>query len=204
MKYLLFTLVITSCNYSVENENLPITEKSDHGGIRTIYETEEFDDSTAFELYLEGLKQVREDEFKEAKEKFKAALAIEPNNELVLNSLGLVEKRLFNFDSAEFFLLKAIEINPEYYPSYSNLGIVYYYDHKYEEAIEVLYQVPIQKTDKGIRRAFYFHRMINYTALSNCDSAQHYYQVIKRKYSDKVFLENVERFKQNEFNMICP
>ncbi len=68
---------------------------------------------------------------------FRRALDIYPNNYLTTNDLGTVY--LFmgkNYDSATYFLRKAIAIDSTLQPAWVNLGMAYREQKRYQEAIE--------------------------------------------------------------------
>lgn len=196
-------LLATGCMTDPENQN--ITEKvGDDDGIRTISYPKTFKNQEAYSIYLEGLKCVRKNDYQCCKERFERALAIDPNNRILLNDLGLTEKRLYNYDQARKLFLKAIALDSSYYRPYNNLGLTLYYDEKYAQAIEILKLVNIDSADLMERRGNYFHLFMNYTKLLNCDSAYHYYRLTRKTASNEIFLENVEEFHENEFKKNCP
>lgn len=131
-------------------------------------------------------------------------MKIDPDNSTIINDLGLSEMRLFNYDRASEFFRKAISIDSNLYAAYNNLGLNFYYDEKYKEAVEILKSVKIDSTDYLERRANYYHLFMTYTKLVSCDSAYHYYNLINEFASNEIYLQSVEAFRQNEFIKNCP
>lgn len=72
--------------------------------------------------------------FEEAENLYFELLEIEPANPNVLNLLGLLKYQTNQYSDAEFFIKKAIELNPCAY-FYENLGLVYSENEQFNEAI---------------------------------------------------------------------
>ncbi len=200
--FFLFTSLVFSCGTDVENQI--ITEKTvKDEGIRTIAYPKKFENRESYSLYLQGLECIRRDEYKQAKVFFEKALKIDPKNSIIINDLGLTEKRLCNYDIASELFKKAIGLDSTYYEAYGNLGLNLYYDEKFNEAIQILKLPTIDSTSRIERGAIYYHLFMNFTKLENCDSAYHYYSLLKEFATNKIFLENVEEFKEDEFEKNC-
>jgi len=188
-----------------KTESQNITEKvGDNDGIRTISYPKTFKNQEAYSIYLEGLKCVRKNDYQCCKERFERALAIDPDNHIILNDLGLTEKRLYNYDKASELFQKAISKDSNYYTACNNLGLNLYYAEKYAEAIKVPRVVNNDSADHIQRRANFYHLFMNYTKLNNCDSAYYFYSLTKKIATNKIFLENIEEFEENEFKKNCP
>ncbi len=69
-----------------------------------------------------------------AEEEFRKAEKAEPNNPVVLNKLAKVLFSQGSVDDAILALKKAVSVNPNYVPSYTNLGNFYFYTGRYEDA----------------------------------------------------------------------
>ena len=203
-RFLTLLIVITACNSNVDNSSLPIIEPTEDGGVRTIVKTNEFENDEAYSIYQEGLMLIRKDKYDEAKKKYHQALIIEPNNEVLFNSLGIAEMHLAIFDSSEAHFQKAIQIKPSYTIARNNLGLLYFYYGKYEMGISILNTVPIDSSSMMIKGANYYHLFMNYTGLGECDSAIHYYHLAKEHNTNDQYLKNIEEFMQDELVFICP
>mgnify|MGYP001319373955 CR=1 FL=1 len=186
--------------------NAPITEEVEgHGGIRTITHTEEFENRESYEFYMEGLRCMRKNDFQCCLKYLEKALRIDPENPVILNDLGLTEKRLFNYDRAILFLQKAIQLDSNYYAAYGNLSLTLYYAKRYQEAIDILKLANTDRAGLTERRSIYYHLFMNHTQLNNCDSAYHYYKkAVQLETTNQLFLKNVRIFFIKEFNSHCP
>ena len=68
----------------------------------------------------------KERKYKEAIDAFHSVLETEPDNADVYNNLGVAYSCLANFEQAENYYTKAIELNPEMAQAYINLSDLYY------------------------------------------------------------------------------
>lgn len=73
-------------------------------------------------------------EYDDAKEAFKRALKLDPNNGYILNNLGLVYYNQEKNDQAIDCFQKAIKIDGNQASRHANLGIVYYAKRQYAKA----------------------------------------------------------------------
>jgi len=196
-------LIAVSCNTDMENKIITEERKSNEG-IRTVAYPKKFKNQKSYSKYLKALECVRQDDFDCAKDYLEQALSTDPDNSIIINDLGLTEMRLFNYDKASKLFRKAISLDSNYFTAYNNLGLNYYYDEQYDKAVNILKSVKIDSADYLDRRANYFHLFMNYTKLMNCDSAYHYYSLIKKSATNEIYLENVEEFKEIELIKNCP
>lgn len=68
----------------------------------------------------------RERKYKEAIDAFSCVLETEPDNADIYNNMGVAYSCLGNFEQAENFYTKAIELDPELAQAYINLSDLYY------------------------------------------------------------------------------
>jgi tetratricopeptide (TPR) repeat protein len=68
----------------------------------------------------------KEKKYKECIDAFSSVLETEPNNADVYNNMGVAYSCLGDFEHAETYYTKAIELNPELAQSYINLSDLYY------------------------------------------------------------------------------
>jgi tetratricopeptide (TPR) repeat protein len=195
-------LIYFSCNSGNSNDKSTKRSKT-HGGIITFLSTKEFENQKSYDIYLKGVKCIKREDYECAKKYFEKALEIDSNNPTILCDLGITETRLFNYDRSSELLYKAIDIDSTYYLAHTNLGFNLYYIGKHNKAIEILNLVDVNNSSQVVRRATYFHLFMNYTSLKECDNAYKYYDLLRDFLDDKLFLENVERFKKNEFDKKC-
>jgi Flp pilus assembly protein TadD len=92
----------------------------------------------AKEAYESALSMIREQQFEQALEPLKRAIAIEPNYFSAYNDLGVLYMRSKQLDQAEDALRHAIKINNKMYLPQLNLGIVLNQQGKYKESSEIL------------------------------------------------------------------
>ena len=88
------------------------------------------------QLLSEGLKYLKNNFPKKALDKFQNILVHKPNNENILNFLGICFFQLKNYKKALFYIKKAIENNPKEIGFYINLGNIYKDLKDYEKALE--------------------------------------------------------------------
>ena len=85
-------------------------------------------------LQLNGDLLVKIDRGEEALDIYKKILALDPDNELALTSLGSVERQLGHDKEAEKYLLRLAATHPRYYASYLALGDLYTARHDFNKA----------------------------------------------------------------------
>ena len=134
--YIVFSLVILlfSCNindnniYHTVSDNPNIKYGIINGNI-TIYNSDfkkYHDELNSHEYFSKGMEAVRNRNLMLARDEFNKVLILYPENVIVLNNLGLIEYNEKNFNKAEYFYNKAINISDStYYPSIMNLGDIY-------------------------------------------------------------------------------
>ena len=203
--FLNFFIAISTFSCQSDYPGKVITEKRvKNGGIQTIVYPDTFENVESYSIYLKALKCSRKEDYKCSKKLLNEALIIDPSNDVICNSIGINEMRLYNYEKAAEYFKKAIELNDKYYRAYCNLGMNYYYDKKYLEGVRILKQVPADSIGQITRGSLYFHLLMNYTKLEHCDSAYHYYNLIQEFAQNEIFLENVEMFKDEELYKNCP
>ncbi len=200
---LFLSLIVASCG----NEPSPgdvITEIGlPDGNVSTICDPRDFDNEDAFRQHNKGLNLVREGKFKLARMYFNKALKKDPENHVILNSIGLTEMKLLNYDIASGYFKRALQLDSSYFMGYSNYGLNLYYAKDYEGAMEVLRIPDYNKADSISRRAGYFHLFMCFTKVGKCDSALAYYQLAKSAGRTKIFQTNIEKFRLKEFIYDC-
>ncbi|HWO02436.1 MAG TPA: tetratricopeptide repeat protein, partial [Blastocatellia bacterium] len=85
-----------------------------------------------------ALGMIRAQQFEQAIEPLKRAIALEPNYFRAYNDLGVIYMKLNRLDSAADALRHAIKINDKAYLPQLNLGIVLNQQGKYKESAEIL------------------------------------------------------------------
>jgi tetratricopeptide (TPR) repeat protein len=123
-----------SCN---EKNTSNVKVKSDTKDV-LFYENNEIIDLTARKLFGEGLKEVDNQNYKSAKEKFIEANKIESKNPIILNGIAQAESRLGNTEKSIEMSLNIISIDSNYVETYVNLGQNYMEQRNYLKAKEIL------------------------------------------------------------------
>ena len=68
----------------------------------------------------------KEGKYKESIDAFSSVLETEPDNADIYNNMGVAYSCLDNFEQAEKFYIKAIELDPELVQAYINLSDLYF------------------------------------------------------------------------------
>jgi tetratricopeptide (TPR) repeat protein len=220
MKRIFFIIIIISglllsCSnnskYEIDDSGTYITRKSKKTErVMGSYSGVFSDNPTVNKLYGKGSRYMKREKYRKAKPYFLEVLSIEPNNIHALNTLGIIEMRLHNFDQSEKHLKKVIEIEPAFSHSYIKLGLSYYYNDEFLKGISILKSMDYSNADNAVLSSNYFHLFMNYTRLYShddgyygCDSAFHYYQYAIRTSHNELLRENIELFKKHFFDYRC-
>ena len=127
----------------------------------------------AIKLNSLGIKQGKTGNYELARNSFQEALRIEGDNAAIYGNLALVEMLSENFDLATNYFLKSIDTDPSYFSSYMNLGVNYYRDKKYNQAIEIYSRVLNMTSDDDSLFGFVHVNMSHsYLELKKCKKAK--------------------------------
>jgi tetratricopeptide (TPR) repeat protein len=91
-------------------------------------------ESAAAQAYRMGMGLVKERRLDEAISTFKNGLATDPQNTVLLNVIGATYSLKGDFDQADDYLLKTLQIDPGFVPARKNLAISYFNLGKYDLA----------------------------------------------------------------------
>jgi tetratricopeptide (TPR) repeat protein len=203
--FLIIVLNISCTNRPVESNPKITTYKSPNSeSIETITSFEPFSDKKAEKLHDKGIECIKIEKIQDAKSYFLKANSREQDNPTILNSLGLVEMRLYDFENSENYFLQAIKADSNYLKAYNNLGLSYYYSGDYLKAINILKVPDMSSANEHELRSNYYHMFMAYTGLTDCDSAIKYYKLARRINTNELVLENLELFKREVFSKNCP
>ena len=133
----LFFVLLFLC-YSCNEKNTSNVKVKSNTKDVLFYENNEIIDLTARKLFGEGLKEVDNQNYKSAKEKFIEANKIESKNPIILNGIAQAESRLGNTEKSIEMSLNIISIDSNYVETYVNLGQNYMEQRNYLKAKEVL------------------------------------------------------------------
>lgn len=79
--------------------------------------------------------------YQEARTHYRAALAIDRHNKVILNNLGYSHYMESEWQQAEGYFSQALHADSSYQPAWKNLGLVYARQEKYSQALDALEQV---------------------------------------------------------------
>ncbi len=91
-------------------------------------------ESGAAQAYRVGMSLVKEGRLDEAISTFKNGLSTDPQNTVLLNVIGATYSLKGEFDQADDYLLKSLQIDPGFVPARKNLAISYFNLGKYDLA----------------------------------------------------------------------
>src|SRR5229473_6506289 len=103
-------------------------------------------ESGAAQAYRMGMSLVKEGRLDEAISTFKNGLSTDPQSTVLLNVIGATYSLKGDFDQADGYLLKSLQIDPGFVPARKNLAISYFNLAKYDLAIpefESLINTPV-------------------------------------------------------------
>lgn len=116
----------------------------------------------------------------------------EPQNKLVLGSLGIVYLDLKEYDKSEKYLKGVTESHPDFFNNWINLSKLYISSKRFELAEETLIKiVDLEKTEK--EELFYLLQRATVSFhLGNCTEALFYCEDAIRQSNDEWFLASAE------------
>ncbi|NLP59412.1 tetratricopeptide repeat protein [Lutibacter sp. B1] len=144
-RFILCLLILNSCK-DINEKREQLDNVTIRDGLNLdyyYYGNTKIKDSVASNYFDLGLREIQKENFINAREIIQKSNNIEPNNLIILNSLGNIECRLKNFDKSYEYFNQAIQIDSFFSPTYLNLGTTLNEDFKEEKAIEIF--------DKGIK-----------------------------------------------------
>ncbi len=115
------------------------------------------------EIFDNGIRAFKENNYQEAIEQFSELITREPKNADAYKNRGVSYMKLEKFDLAIQDFEKAKTIFPELRGLYSNLGVAWYYKKDYDKAIEN-YNMEIQVTPEN--SLAFFNRALCYAELN--------------------------------------
>ena len=179
---LLILILFISCNNEKVGSQLKGIKK---GGTREIVFSEDFlevdlffnhmkfDNPKVENLYEEGMKYVKAKDFINAKKLFLKAHQLEPDNPVILNSLGSVATEFQEYDSAIDYHQQAIALSDSVYTgAINNLGLVYIELEEYEKALDAYKKVLQNTNDRIIEAAAWFSITFSYLGMDSCQEAK--------------------------------
>jgi len=94
----------------------------------------------ALNYFQDGLKAQKVSKYAEAKSFYQKAMLVDPYNKdwkkFFLNNEGIIQATQGDLKEAEKYFIMALDIDPYYYPSLMNLGLIYDRTRSRKEAME--------------------------------------------------------------------
>lgn len=155
------------------------------------------------DLFNSGVGLIKQDKLQDAAEKFSLAVEILPERIDGYKNLAFAYTQMDNDSLAIQTYSKAIEVDPNDMELKNFLGILYYQNKKYEEAIEVLKEV-LAKSDPGSKEysEALYNLAYSYDLMGQSDKAIEAYQnALEKNPNDKDLLFNMGRiyFMQDNY-----
>ncbi|HEY9117902.1 MAG TPA: tetratricopeptide repeat protein, partial [Roseivirga sp.] len=137
------------------------------------YNHMKFENSKIGKLYEEGMKSVRAKDYTKAKKYFLRANQLEPENPVILNSLGSIATEFQEYELAIDYYQQAIALSDATYTgAINNLGIVYLELEDYKKALNIFNKV-LQSTDDPILQAAAWYSLTHaHLRLDSCEEAK--------------------------------
>src|SRR6267378_2285947 len=112
----------------------------------------------AAQAYRMGMSLVKEGRLDEAISTFKNGLSTDPQSTVLLNVIGATYSLKGDFDQADGYLLKSLQIDPGFVPARKNLAISYFNLGKYDLATGEFHRLMNEPSTRSV--AFLFLGMI--------------------------------------------
>ena len=117
-------------------------------------------DSLSFTFFDKGAMQYLKGNYKKAKEFYKKANEIQPDNILILNVLGNVEADLDNYDRSVHYFQRSIELDSLDTNTYLNFGTAYNKLKDFDNSIAILKKgLSIETNERFI--GFFYYNLAN-------------------------------------------
>ena len=98
----------------------------------------------ALDYYNQGLELLKTDNLKEALTLFKKAVETDKEFAFAWDKIGIVSRKLGDFDQAILAYEKSLEIDPSGMMPLQNLGVTYQYKEDYKKALEAFSRFAVQ------------------------------------------------------------
>ena len=141
------------------------------------------------DLILKGDENYKKDEFDLALKNYKAALKINPNDEVTLLKIGNIYKLEDDNNKALDFYKKAIFVNPDYTDGWFNLGLAYANDNNISKSKECFEKVISLNAEYAYA---YYALAIAYEGEDDKEQAVKNYQLFLKYNKDKSMVKVVE------------
>ncbi|GBE00041.1 lipoprotein NlpI [bacterium BMS3Abin07] len=128
-------------------------------------------------FYEMGLSYMQEAKYQDAFVQFQKALKDDPNNQFVLNALGLIYLKFEDLNKAEQSFIAALNIDGDYSRAHNNLGVVFSREKKWDKAAVQFENALKNLTYSSPGEAYYnlgnaYYRLKKYkTAIKNYKNA---------------------------------
>lgn len=208
LTYVVAAFLLLSCGSNqtkkerVDDKNTVFEDKN--GRVNTVNSGEYFENEEADKWNTTGVYAIEDGDYDIARESFLKGLKIEPQNVTLNNNLGLVEMDTKNFDEAERYFQKAIELDSTYFKSYTNYSLLLYKMEEYERGVDMAnYVIQNCEDDRRLLGA-YLNATFSLIQLGECDQAHEYYEEIEKlSEGTDVYDDQKRRLKQRMKEQNC-
>ena len=172
--FYIILILLTFISCKEKNENEMVYKKNTKDVL--FYNNFGIKDKSAKNLFKEGLKNVENEEFKIAKEKFIEADKIENGNPTILNGIAQAESKLGNVEKSNTISFKILKIDSTHIETYVNLGANYMSMKEYEKAKNILKKGLKFTTEKNLstKSILFLNLAIAYNNLGEYESGLKY------------------------------
>ncbi|MFZ2283797.1 MAG: hypothetical protein WAV86_07975 [Lutibacter sp.] len=176
-------------NFSVDGESI-------------YYGASDFKLENTSELNITALELAKQKNFKKARKILLKALSIEPENPILLNNLGNIEKLSPNGSNAKKYYEKSFKASDStYLISALNLGIMHFYSGNFDQS-EKLFKYVISKTNDNLLIALSNLELTKiYIDSGKCSDAKKSFRTAEKILNELNILENIlNNLKINHLN----
>lgn len=201
MKQLSILLIIAftfSCNNGIYSDKEKIVRTTD--GNTFVYFKNSFEngyikDSLAALEFDKGNEQSSHENFEKAKFHYVNANKLEPNNVIIINSLGNTYAELDDFEKSYELFEKSLRIDSLDTSTYLSYGFCKAENDQFKKAIEI-YNKGIDLESSGEKRGYFYYNLSKaYYNLDNYEKAKHYINKSTELVNDKVLKMEISSFR---------
>lgn len=192
-------LLTLSCSNST-NKGYTIEEEEGKEAFVVEY-NQAFESPVANKLNSSALDDLKSGNLLKAKKLFLKALKIEPNNPVLLNNIGLVERDLGNINaSIEYFKKSFSASEYSYIQAVANLAMTFYQIENYKEAIATAQFVLDRNPNKITYMSTLLTLSLSYAESGECSLAEAALQELKQKIEHDEFKLQIEQLEVKIFD----
>jgi len=156
---------------NINDLSIPLSKKSSKNLNKfasSLIRVKKQNDYTFWDWYYKGLEEYNKHNNYKAIEYWLNAEIMEPKDFMIINNLGILYTRIFEYQKAIEYYDRALEIEPNRYEPYVGKGNAYHNNKQYDKALEVYNKAEtIDPKYYGV----YFNRGLTYIELESFDKA---------------------------------